>query len=138
MYTKHIRTTPRPAKRLQTLNRAVENPFKRWIWKQRKDYRDGKLLPEQIEKLNRLHFEWDIKDSWEENYAALHNYYLEHGNVKIPMDYTTSKGIKLYAWLSNQKIKCAGKSRYGMLIQRQIERLNLLGIGNRKKEAKHD
>ena len=38
-------------------------------------------------------------DLWEQNYAAATQYYLEHGDLEVPIKYETSSGFGLGVWL---------------------------------------
>ena len=47
---------------------------------------------------------------WQQRYAELKHYYDQHGDIKLPTDYTDSSGQNLYVWLTNQKVSAkAGK-----------------------------
>ena len=44
-----------------------------------------------------------VEKNWLVVYQELKEYYLEHGNYKIPDNYVTKNGVKLQKWLSKQK-----------------------------------
>ena len=71
-----------------------------------------KLTDSQVEKLKSIGLTSeeprDIR--WQQRYDELKHYYDQHGDSKIPTDYTDSSGQNLYVWLTNQKVSAkAGK-----------------------------
>lgn len=77
----------------------------KWIVSQKKAMEEGKLTHEQIEMLKTLPMEEvGRKDNrWWSMYEEAKNYYLEFGNLNIPMDYLTSSGKKLSDWIIRQR-----------------------------------
>ena len=73
---------------------------------------------------------WSVFDAkWEQGYALAMNYAAKHGDLNVPVNYTTEEGEKLGAWILNQRTAYAKE----MLSQDQIGRLEKIGIywGNR-------
>ena len=66
---------------------------------------EGKLTHEQIEMLKTLPMEEvGRKDNrWWSMYEEAKKYYLNFGNLNIPMDYLTSNGKKLSDWIIRQR-----------------------------------
>lgn len=63
-------------------------------------------------------------DLWEQNYAAATQYYLEHGDLEVPIKYETPSGFGLGVWLGPS----APLTRQAELPQEQVERLDALGM----------
>ena len=102
----------------------------RWINNARKCRNDGKLTEERIRQLDQLGMIWSVFDAkWEQGYALAMNYAAEHGDLNVPVNYTTEEGEKLGAWILNQRTAYTKE----MLSQDQIGRLEKIGIywGNR-------
>ena len=81
----------------------------KWLNEQRQiliGNRKGKqLTEEQIEKLRSIGFTQSLyrENRWDRKYAELKEYYDEHGDCRLPMQYTDSQGENLYSWLRNQR-----------------------------------
>ncbi len=77
----------------------------KWIVSQKKAMEEGKLTQKQIEMLKTLPMEEvGRKDNlWWSMYEEAKNYYLEFGNLNVPMDYLTSSGKKLSDWIIRQR-----------------------------------
>lgn len=77
----------------------------KWIVSQKKAMQEGKLTHEQIEMLNTLPMEEvGRKDNrWWSMYEEAKKYYLNFGNLNIPMDYLTPNGKKLSDWIIRQR-----------------------------------
>ena len=105
-------------------------PLGKWINNARKRRNDGKLTEERIRQLDQLGMTWSVFDAkWEQGYALAMSYAAEHGNLNVPVNYTTEEGEKLGAWILNQRAAYTKE----MLSQDQIGRLEKIGIywGNR-------
>lgn len=105
-------------------------PLGKWINNARKRRNDGKLIEERIRQLNQLGMIWSVFDAkWEQGYALAMNYAAKHGDLNVPVNYTTEEGEKLGAWILNQRTAYAKE----MLSQDQLGRLEEIGIywGNR-------
>ena len=102
----------------------------KWINNARKRRNEGKLTKERIRQLDQLGMTWSVFDvRWEQGYALAINYAAEHGDLNVPVNYTTEEGEKLGAWIFNQRMAYTKE----MLSQDQIDRLEKIGIywGNR-------
>ena len=105
-------------------------PLGKWINNARKRRNDGKLTEERIRQLDQMGMIWSVFDAkWEQGYALAMNYAAKHGDLNVPVNYTTEEGEKLGAWILNQRTAYAKE----MLSQDQIGRLEEIGsyCGNR-------
>ena len=96
-----------------------------WIVYNRQRYLGGNLTQNRIERLEAIGMVWSTSNGlWEQNYAAATQYYLEHGDLEVPIKYETPSGFGLGVWLGAQ---CAAH-KAGELPQEQVERLDALGM----------
>lgn len=87
------------------------------------------LTEDRIAALDRLGMIWSVPDYiWEENYAEAMDFYRHNGHLNIPVDYISSKGLKIGMWIMNQRAIRAGKIQSGTLTEDKIERLNTIGM----------
>lgn len=98
----------------------------KWIVSQKKAMKEGKLTHEQIEMLKTLPMEEvGRKDNrWWSMYEEAKKYYLEFGNLNIPMDYLTSSGKKLSDWIIRQR----RNYRLGKMPSEHKEKLDEIGF----------
>ena len=81
-------------------------PLGKWIFAQRRRYRNGILTPLEIQKLERIMMVWDPKKQALRQWIhAARAYYKVHGHVNAPLEYRNGKGQRLGAWLSNMRTK---------------------------------
>lgn len=67
-----------------------------WIVYNRQRYLGGNLTQNRIERLEAIGMVWSTSnDLWEQNYAAATQYYLEHGDLEVPIKYETPSGFGL-------------------------------------------
>lgn len=96
-----------------------------WIFYNRQRYLGGNLTQNRIERLEAIGMVWSTSnDLWEQNYAAATQYYLEHGDLEVPIKYETPSGFGLGVWLGAQR----AAHKAGELPQEQVERLDALGM----------
>ena len=96
-----------------------------WIVYNRQRYLGGNLTQNRIERLEAIGMVWSTSnDLWEQNYAAATQYYLEHGDLEVPIKYETPSGFSLGVWLGAQH----AAHKAGELPQEQVERLDALGM----------
>lgn len=96
-----------------------------WIVYNRQRYLGGNLTQNRIERLEAIGMVWSTSnDLWEQNYAAATQYYLEHGDLEVPIKYETPSGFGLGVWLGAQRVA----HKAGELPQEQVERLDALGM----------
>ena len=92
-----------------------------WIVYNRQRYLGGNLTQNRIERLEAIGMVWSTSnDLWEQNYAAATQYYLEHGDLEVPIKYETPSGFGLGVWLGAQR----AAHKAGELPQEQVERLS--------------
>ena len=108
-----------------SFNTASGFKLGQWIQQRRKDRRRGKLGQEQIDRLDRLGFVWDVRNQlWTQGLEDLLAYKAEHGDVLVPRLYQTVGGHNLGFWVNHQR---EAKSQ-GKLTPEQIEQLEGLGF----------
>ena len=96
-----------------------------WIVYNRQRYFSHSLDPQRVERLNELGMVWDTMGQlWEQSYAAAARYYLEHGDLEVPVKYVTPEGMALGVWLGSQR--AAYKNHE--LSEDQIARMNAIGV----------
>lgn len=96
-----------------------------WIVYNRQRYLGGNLTQNRIERLEAIGMVWSTSnDLWEQNYAAATQYYLDHGDLEVPIKYETPSGFGLGVWLGAQR----AAHKAGELPQEQVERLDALGM----------
>lgn len=96
-----------------------------WIVYNRQRYLGGNLTQNRIERLEAIGMVWSTSnDLWEQNYATATQYYLEHGDLEVPIKYETPSGFGLGVWLGAQR----AAHKAGELPQEQVERLDALGM----------
>ena len=96
-----------------------------WIVYNRQRYLGGNLTQNRIERLEAIGMVWSTSnDLWEQNYTAATQYYLEHGDLEVPIKYETPSGFGLGVWLGAQR----AAHKAGELPQEQLERLDALGM----------
>ena len=96
-----------------------------WIVYNRQRYLGGNLTQNRIERLEAIGMVWSTSnDLWEQNYAAATQYYLEHGDLEVPIKHETLSGFGLGVWLGAQR----AAHKAGELPQEQVERLDALGM----------
>lgn len=108
-----------------------------WIVYNRQRYLGGNLTQNRIERLEAIGMVWSTSnDLWEQNYAAATQYYLEHGDLEVPIKYETPSGFGLGVWLGAQR----AAHKAGELPQEQVERLDALGMDwtNRNDRNRND
>ena len=97
----------------------------RWLQRMRRDYKNGVLEKEYMERLEAIGITWDIADrQWEEYYGAARCYYQEHGNLRIAPKYTASDGTRLGLWIQRMRKKYKQKKLTG----EDVSRLEAIGM----------
>ena len=96
-----------------------------WISRQRKEYKTNYLSSERISLLEDIGMIWSIYDvNWYENYDLARQYYMQNGNLFIPLLYTTNRGVKLGSWIGKQR----KQYKEGKLPKDKIELLEKIGM----------
>ena len=96
-----------------------------WQINQRKDYKNGKITLERVERLESIGFSWGLRDKWfEKGFQETLNYKKDTGDPNAPKYYKTPEGYKLGRWQGTQRyIYWKGK-----LSTQRIERLEKIGF----------
>lgn len=123
---------------------VTENGFRlgRWVCNLRTKVKnkglDQALTKEQQGELEKLGMIWDRNgEKWEEYFREAQGYYLEHGDLEVPVKYVTENGVPLGRWLAeigsqfDEKNACRSS-----LEERQLERLRQIGFKTEKKTVR--
>ena len=98
----------------------------------------GVLTNERIARLDAIGMIWrPFSLRWEQNYLAAAEYYAEHGDLEMPLDYCTPGGLALGKWIFKQRALRAGTMPGAQLQEEQIARLDAIGMrwGNKRRAA---
>ena len=95
-----------------------------------------KIVAERFEVIEQVHdcrilferLENSLSSTWDHYFAAASLYYIEHGDLKVPLRYKTPGGLSLGDWIQTQRQIRKGKRTFGTLTQQQIERLDGIGM----------
>lgn len=96
----------------------------KWIYEQRRKRKA--LTQEQIRKLDAIGMDWLSRQerARENQYEAAEQYFIKHGNLRVPDDYRTADGKSVKAWLNTQR----RKQKNGQLSAAEYKRLSDLGM----------
>ncbi len=96
-----------------------------WLKNTRARQRSGALTREQSAELEALGVIWNSVDAkWERCYAEAADYYEQHGDLAFPKKYVTESGVRLGAWVENQRAYYLK----GELSDDKIRRLEAIGM----------
>ena len=96
-----------------------------WQSSQRKDYKNGKLTLERVQRLESIGFSWGLRDKWfEKGFQATLDYKQDTGDPNAPKYYKTPEGYKLGRWQGTQRYLY----RKGKLSKERIEILEKIGF----------
>ena len=104
-----------------------------WIYNLRQRRANGEhasiLNRERIARLDAIGMVWDAPSlQWEKNYCRAMEYYNEHGNLIVPVDYKSPDGFALGNWIRALRQAREGKFNRKPLSQEQIARLDSIGM----------
>ena len=104
-----------------------------WVNTQRRAETQGKLSPEQKNRLKEVGFVWSVLQTWDTSFQKLLAYQVGHGDVLVPQRYRTSDGFRLGMWVNTQR----WAETQGKLSAEQKNRLKEVGFvwracGNQK------
>lgn len=96
-----------------------------WLREQRKKRKSGKLTEKQIRDLDRYKMIWSCYErrSWNNWYSMAEEYFLENGNLLIPLNYRTKGGERLGIWIFVQRERYSQKGGRKPLNKEQIQAL---------------
>lgn len=106
-------------------------PLGKWIYQVRQsragNIHAGLLNAERIARLDAIGMIWSkFSYLWEQNYQAALRYYLEYGDLEVPVQYQTADGLRLGQWISSlRRRKNSGNME---LTQEQAARLEAIGM----------
>lgn len=123
---------------------VTENGFRlgRWVCNLRTKVKnkglDQALTKEQQGELEKLGMIWDRNgEKWEEYFREAQGYYLEHGELEVPVKYVTENGVPLGRWLAEIGSQLGEKNACrNSLEERQLERLRKIGFKTEKKTVR--
>lgn len=86
-------------------------------------------VTEQVQDCRRLFeaLESSLASTWDHYFSAARIYQAEHGDLNVPLRYTTPSGLCLGGWIQTQRLLKAGK-KAGGLTEQQIARLDSIGM----------
>ena len=123
---------------------VTENGFRlgRWVCNLRTKVKnkglDQALTKEQQGELEKLGMIWDRNgEKWEEYFRAAQGYYLEYGDLEVPVKYVTENGVPLGRWLAEIGSQFSEKNACrSSLEERQLERLRKIGFKTEKRTVR--
>jgi superfamily II DNA or RNA helicase len=98
-----------------------------WQTTQRSNYRENRLLPDRVQRLQSIGFKWallDLDAKFEKGFQETLGYRKEKGNSNAPYTYKTSGGYSLGHWQHQQK----NNYKKGKLSRERIQRLEDIGF----------
>ena len=96
-----------------------------WLKNTKARQRDGALNADQTAALEALGIVWNAVDAkWEHFYAEATAYFEKHGDLAFPKKYVTESGVRLGAWLENQR----AAYQNGTLPAGKVKRLEAIGM----------
>ena len=94
-----------------------------------------KIVTDRFEVIEQVHdcrvlferLQASLSSTWDHYFSEASIYYAEHGNLRVPVEYSTSAGLNLGSWVQLQRLVRNGK-RIGNLSEQQIQRLDGVGM----------
>ena len=102
-----------------------------WLASQQWAYPKGKLSEEQIERLSRIGMYWGNRNDrqWNEAYQQAKLYFEAHGDLNVPVSYTSPDGYALGKWVNRQRYTRSNPEKSGgALTPERIARLDAIGM----------
>lgn len=94
-----------------------------WCGRQRKLYKNKKLSPDRVTRLEKAGFVWDrFEVAWEEMFAALTSYKQAYGDCDVPREWKDNPSLA--DWCNNQRTICTNNK----LSPDRTKRLKQLGF----------
>ncbi len=99
-----------------------------WLRNQELAYEQKKLSADQITRLEAIGMCWGSRydRQWNEVYGAAKRYFEAHGDLKIPVAYTSPEGYPLGKWVRRQQYAYQNSEK--SLSPERIEQLESIGI----------
>ncbi len=98
----------------------------RWISNRRAKGKEG-ISVERKKQLEAIGMIWRRPDSWETRFALAKEYFAKHGDLRVPAQYKAN-GVWLNKWLNEQRQIYLGKREGKSLSERQIRKLEAIGM----------
>lgn len=96
-----------------------------WIVYNRQRRQTGMMSEDRVDRLQNLGMVWDTSAAmWQHNYREAMRYYLDHGNLEVPVKYVTPSGFALGTWLGTQRAAYKAEQ----LTPEQTAQLEALGV----------
>ncbi len=98
-----------------------------WVAYTRARHAKGLLAQDRVEVLDRLGFEWRVRDNealWQQGVEALRAYVVEHGHARVPIRYWRDDGFRLGQWVRSRRSEGKG----GRLSPERTAALDALGF----------
>lgn len=94
-----------------------------------------KIVTDRFEVIEQVHdchilferLQASLSSTWDHYFSEASIYYAEHGNLRVPVEYSTPAGLNLGSWVQLQRLVRNGK-RIGNLSEQQIRRLDGIGM----------
>jgi hypothetical protein len=105
-------------------NNWEENPdLGPWCQRQRGAYKNNKLSPERIKRLEDIDFEWNpLEARWGKMFSALMTYKQAHGNCNVPTEWDQNPKLGQWCYVLRRSY------RKGTLSADHIKRLEEIGF----------
>ena len=95
----------------------------------------AQIVTERFEVIEQVHdcrvlferLQASLSSTWDHYFSEASIYYAEHGNLRVPVEYSTPAGLNLGSWVQLQRLVRNGK-RMGNLSEQQIQRLDSIGM----------
>ena len=92
------------------------------------------LTAERIAALDAIGMIWDVPDHlWQQYYGACLRYFQEHGDLDVPLSFTTEQGLRLGMWIQQIRSAYRNPGKNAPLSQEQIQALEVLGMTWKRK-----
>ena len=82
------------------------------------------MTEEQVTRLREIGVRFSKVEIWYSHFEEVKSYFEEHNTHRIPFDFVSESGIKLYEWLNSQK----KYYRKGKLSAEKTEKLRSIGV----------
>jgi hypothetical protein len=100
-----------------------------WVHRQRSDYKENKLNPEKISKLEELKFQWALQDKphkqWDERFEELVEFQRVYGQTRVPRSYKPDPSLG--EWVHRQRANFRHKNATLMESDR-LSKLQAIGF----------
>lgn len=100
-----------------------------WVWRQRRDRKEGKLSEREIAKLDEIGMVWELEDPWQVGFEHAEEYFKQNGHLKVPYSFVCEDDYKLGQWIANQRSAYnRPRTSSRALRKEKIEKLNAISM----------